>query len=130
MVEVLKEIRDEVKATNGRLDQTNSGLASLEGRVETGLTSLGKRIDKTNARLENVESRLRFVEKRLKNGLAEVSQKIETVAKKQLQAEMHVVTELVSVAALLRLGMTRRQDDQKSMRALEKRVTALEKRRR
>ena len=55
----------------------------------------------TNARLETVESRLQFVEKRLKSGFTELSQKIETVAKKQLEAEMHVVTELVSVAAAL-----------------------------
>ena len=34
VVEVLKEIRDGVRGTNARLDQTNARLESLEGRVE------------------------------------------------------------------------------------------------
>src|SRR5205814_9456843 len=84
----------------------------------------------TNARLETVESRIQFVEKRLKSGFTELSQKIETVAKKQLEAEMHVVTELVSVADVLRSGTATRKADQQTVRALEKRVGALEKRRR
>ena len=105
VLEVLKEIRDETKATNSRLDQTNS-------------------------RLETVETRLRFVEKRLTNGFAELTQKIEQVAKKQLAAEMHVVTELTGVATVVRTAITQRRGFDKTVRDHEKRISALEKRRR
>ena len=112
VLEVLKEIRDETKATNSRLDQTNS------------------RLDQTNSRLETVESRLRFVEKRLTNGFAELTQKIEQVAKKQLAAEMHVATELTAVATVVRNAITQRRGFDKTVRDHEKRISALEKRRR
>ena len=69
-MEVLKEIRDEVRATNGRLDQTNSRLGSLESRVEQGVTGLSERIDLTNSRLESLEHRV-------EQGMAGLSERID-----------------------------------------------------
>ena len=115
VLEVLKEIRDETKATNSRLDQTNS------------------RLDQTNSRLETVESRLQFVEIRLTNGFKELSEKIETVAARQTEADIRVATELVSVGGLLievRAAILKKLDDHKFVMDHEKRISALEKRQR
>jgi hypothetical protein len=50
-VEILKDIRDAVRATNARLAQTNEGLDAVK-------TELGARLDQTNARLDAVEHTL------------------------------------------------------------------------
>ena len=121
VVEVLKEIRDEVKATNSRLDQTNSRLDQTNSRL-----------DQTNVRLESVEGRLQFVEKRLTNGFAELSQKIETVAARQTEAEIRVATELVAVAGVLhevRAAIVEKLDNYKMVLDHENRINVLEKRR-
>jgi hypothetical protein len=52
VLEVLKEIRDEAKQTNARLDQTNTRLESLEGRVDF----LERRASKWFAELANKQS--------------------------------------------------------------------------
>ena len=51
-VAILREIRDEVRGTNTRLDGTNARLDKLE-------TSLNGRIDETNQRLGVVEGTLK-----------------------------------------------------------------------
>lgn len=56
---VLKEIRDEAKQTNARLDQTNTRLESLDGRVDDflerrvskGLADLASKQAETEMRL-------------------------------------------------------------------------------
>jgi len=137
VVEVLKEIRDEVKGTNVRLDQTNTRLESLEIRVDTGLASLGERVDQTNTRLESLEGRvesgfstldgrLRFVEKRLKDGFDELSVKIETVSVRQLEAEANTTAEISAVGGLI-MGLHSKMVE--IARDHEKRISALEKRR-
>lgn len=67
VIEVLREIRDEVKAgfeqTNGRLDETNG------------------RLDETNARLEGLEKRVGGVEERLEKGLARVDERFDSVGR-------------------------------------------------
>jgi chromosome segregation ATPase len=53
-VAILREIRDELKGTNSRLDQTNSRLDQTNSRL-----------DQTNSRLDQTNSRLEVVEKTL-----------------------------------------------------------------
>jgi len=74
---VLKEIRDEAKQTNARLDQTNA------------------RLDQTNARLESLDGRVDFLERRVSKGFSEL-------ANKQAEVEMRLATEIVSLAAVTR----------------------------
>ena len=69
VVEVLKEIRDEVRGTNARLDQTNTRLESLEKRVDVGF-------ENTNARISLLEGRLQFVEQSVTKGFQRVTESI------------------------------------------------------
>jgi hypothetical protein len=50
-IEILKGIRDEVRQTNVRLDETNV-------RLEGGFVELGGRIDATNARIDEMRAEL------------------------------------------------------------------------
>jgi predicted neutral ceramidase superfamily lipid hydrolase len=49
-IEILKEIRDAVRRTNVRLDETNVHLARVEVRVETGLADVSRRIEESGIR--------------------------------------------------------------------------------
>ena len=94
VVEVLKEIRDETKATNTRLDQTN-------------------------LRLEAVEGRLQFVEKRLTNGFAELTETIESAASEQATGLASVEDLLRKVHGAIVQNVTL-LDHEKRITALEK----------
>lgn len=85
-MEVLKEIRDEVKGTNTRLDHTNARLdvtimrlESLERRVDLGFEG-------TNARLSLLEGSLQFVEKSATKGFERVSESIRDMREKVTEA--------------------------------------------
>src|SRR3954452_10875699 len=54
VVEVLKEIRDEVKGTNARLDHMDARLDRMDGRLD----HIDARVDVTNMRLESLENRV------------------------------------------------------------------------
>jgi hypothetical protein len=43
-IEILKDIRDEVRRTNSRLDQTNARLYQTHERVETSLADVSRRM--------------------------------------------------------------------------------------
>lgn len=72
-VEILREIRDEVRATNGRLDQTN-------GRLD----QTNERLDQANERLDQANERLGRLERR------------------QVETEVRLATELTSVVGAIR----------------------------
>ena len=65
VIEVLKGIREEIRETNVRLDDTNR-------RLDHATVSLGARIDETNHRLENVRDELsrRIVESEIRTSTA------------------------------------------------------------
>jgi hypothetical protein len=94
VLEVLREIRDEAKATNARLDQTNS-------------------------RLETVESRLQFVEKRLTNGFSELSEKVDRMAREQAGGFVTVEGLLTKVHAAIVQNVTL-LDHERRLTAIEK----------
>ena len=73
VIAVLKEIRDEVRQTNVRLDQTNARLESLEGRTE-------------------------FLERRVTAGFDKLTEQIDTVWRRQVESETRLATEVVSLA--------------------------------
>jgi len=108
VVEVLKEIRDEVKGTNARLDQTNARLDQTNARL-----------DQTNARLEAVESRLQFVEKRVTNGFAGLGEKIDKLAQEQLSGFVTVEGVLSRVHAAIVHNVTL-LDHERRLAAIEK----------
>jgi hypothetical protein len=88
VVEILKEIRDEAKQTNVRLDQTNTRLASVEERLEF----LGRR---------------------------------------QTESEIHLVTEIISLADVTRQVrdlLIKRHDDHVAVLDHETRIRSLESR--
>lgn len=100
-LEILRQIRDEAKETNsrlesleGRVDTTNSKLESLEGRVETTnsrleslegrvettnsrLESLDGRVETTNSRLESLDGRVQFLERTMSNGFNELTGRLD-----------------------------------------------------
>jgi len=118
---VLREIRDEAKQTNARLE-------SLEGRVgqtNARLESLEGRVDQTNARLESLDGRVDFLERRLTKGFAEMNESLNALARTQADAEMRVATEVVALAKVTRevrdvIG-GKITDHEKRLKAIEKR---------
>jgi hypothetical protein len=105
VVEVLKEIRDGVKATISRLDETNARLESLETT--------------TNARLETVDARLQFVEKRIANGFATLGEKIDKLAREQLSGFVTVEGVLGRVHAAI-INNVALLDHERRLNAIEK----------
>jgi chromosome segregation ATPase len=60
-IEILKDIRDEIRATNQRLDATNQRLDATNQRLDVTIDRLDvtiARLDVTNERLDTVESTL------------------------------------------------------------------------
>jgi chromosome segregation ATPase len=84
VITVLKEIRDEAKQTNARLDQTNARLDQTNARL-----------DQTNARLGSLEGRFEFLEHRVSKGF-------ERVERKFGELETQLVPEIVSTAGVIR----------------------------
>jgi chromosome segregation ATPase len=131
IITVLREIRDESKQTNlrlesleGRVEQTNLRLESLEGRVE-----------QTNLRLESLEGRVEFVEKRLSHGLegikATLVESIDLLTKQQTESELRLSSEVVSLADVTREVrdlLSGRLDDHRMILEHEERLKSIENR--
>ncbi len=67
-VQILREIRDEVKKTNERLDQSNERIDGLGQRID----ETNKRVDETNERLVDLRKELsqRIVESEIRTATA------------------------------------------------------------
>jgi hypothetical protein len=63
--QILIEIRDEIRATNARLDHTN-------GRLDSLAAGMNARLDETNTRLDRLERRQVEAEIRVSTALVEV----------------------------------------------------------
>jgi chromosome segregation ATPase len=57
-IEILKQIRDEVRGTNARVDGLNGRVDELRLELHATREDLSGRIDQTNARLDKVEGTL------------------------------------------------------------------------
>ncbi len=144
IITVLREIRDESKQTNlrlesleGRVEQTNLRLESLEGRVEQTnlrLESLEGRVEQTNLRLESLEGRVEFVEKRLSHGLESMkttlAESIDLLTKQQTESELRLASEVVSLADVTREVrdlLSSKLDDHRMVVEHEERIKSIEK---
>ena len=117
IITVLREIRDESKQTNLRLE-------SLEGRVE-----------QTNLRLESLEGRAEFLEKRLSHGLEGIkttfAESIDLLTKQQTESEPRLASEVVSLADVTREVrdlLSGRLDDHRMVLEHEERLKSIENR--
>ena len=117
IITVLREIRDESKQTNLRLE-------SLEGRVE-----------QTNLRLESLEGRAEFLEKRLSHGLEGIKttlvESIDLLTKQQTESELRLASEVVSLADVTREVrdlLSGRLDDHRMVLEHEDRLKSIESR--
>jgi chromosome segregation ATPase len=148
VVELLREIRDEAKQTNMRLeslerrvDITNTRLESLEGGVDitnTRLESLEGRVDVTNTSLGSLEGRVGFLEKRLTISLSEVGsrldahmERINALARTQADSELRLASEVLSLADVTREVrdlLSRRFDDHEQVQEHERRIRSIEDR--
>lgn len=134
ILDVLKQIRDEAKETNARLNETNTRLESLEGRVDqtnTRLESLEGGIEQSNTRLESLEGRTEFLERRLTKGFESVVEQLESVARRQAESEIRLATEVTSLADVTRQVrdlFERKLDDHAMVVNHEDRIRALEDR--
>ena len=64
-VQILREIRDEVRGTNARLDQTNARLDQTNARLDRVEVGLGTLREEMLARFEVVETTLRDLAQQL-----------------------------------------------------------------
>jgi len=117
VITVLREIRDESKQTNLRLE-------SLEGRVE-----------QTNLRLESLEGRFEFLEKRLSHGLEGIKttlvESIDLLTRQQTESELRLASEVVSLADVTREVrdlLSGRLDDHRMVLEHEERLKSIENR--
>jgi chromosome segregation ATPase len=71
-IEILKDIRGEVRKTNERLDQTNERLDQMNGQLGARIDKTNERIDQTNERLEVMREELsrRIVESEIRTSTA------------------------------------------------------------
>lgn len=101
VVEVLKEIRDEAKQTNTRLEALEGRFVFLEKRVTKGFEDLGKRVDDLGKRVDTLA-------KRVSVGFEELKR----LGQRQNASEMRFRTE-----------MTVLTNHEKRITALERRVS-------
>jgi hypothetical protein len=119
---VLREIRDEARKTNARLDETNTRLDETNTRLDeisTRIDGTSTRVDETNTRLDEISTRI--------DG---TSTRVERVERRQRESEVRLATEIVAVAQAVievrdllrdRLDVRERVDDH------ERRIAALER---
>jgi chromosome segregation ATPase len=147
ILEVLKEIRDEAKQTNTRLESleghvqlTNTRLESLEGHVQltnTRLESLEWHVQLTNTRLESL-GRVQFVDKRLSSGFEGLTGRLDAYVerldlnnRRQTEGELRLSSEVLSLADVtrdVRDLLPRKLDDHQQVAEHEQRIRALEDR--
>lgn len=129
-IAILREIRDEIRSTNARLDQTREELGAridqMGARIDDVRDTLGARIDATNTRLDRV------VQEQIRQGttLVKVVEAIESLDRRQdaLEAGVgRVVDELERLNARIDnvfvgpMGTTVRDHEQR-LTALERKV--------
>lgn len=103
---VLREIRDEAKQTNVRIDQTNTRLESLEGRFE-------------------------FIEKRVTKGFGDLSARIEAHADAQAESETRLASAILSLEETIHGVhnlLETKLEDHKMVLQHEKRISSIESR--
>lgn len=64
-IEILKDIRNEIRNTNSRLDQTNSRLDQTNERLERLTVDVNTRLEGIDRRLEGIDGRLEGIDGRL-----------------------------------------------------------------
>ncbi len=107
-VEVLKEILDQVKGIRDEVKATNVRLDALEGHAVV-----------TNKRLESIDGRLQFVEKRITTGFADLSQKVDNLAREQMAGFVSVEGVLGRVHAAI-VNNVAVLDHERRLNAIEK----------
>ncbi|MBI5482230.1 MAG: hypothetical protein HY906_25465 [Deltaproteobacteria bacterium] len=102
-VEILRSIRDEIRHTNERLDQTNQGLDATR-------SELSERLDATRS---------------------ELGERLERLERRQTETEVRLATELAAVAHAVtdvRDLLRDRLDLRDDVAALDRRLTVVEQR--
>jgi predicted nuclease with TOPRIM domain len=126
-LEVLKEIRDEARETNVRLE-------SVEGRVEqtnVRLESLEGRVDQTNVHLRSLDGRVESGERRFSEGFAGLTERIDLVMRRQVDSELRLASEVLSLADVTRSVrdlLAARLDDHHQVIDHENRLRTIENR--
>jgi chromosome segregation ATPase len=123
MLQVLEAIRDEVRATNVRLEtldghvqNTNAQLVSLDGRVQD-----------SNVRLGAVEERLQRIEQHS----ADLGDRFARMTRRQTESELRLSTEVAALADAtkqVRDLLATRLDDHRWIVDHERRLVEVEKR--
>ncbi len=117
---VLREIRDEVRATNQRLDQTNQRLDQTNSRL-----------DGTNSRLESLEGRVEFLEHRVSEGFERLTDRMNAIDHSRVESEMRIATavlELTESNRQIRDLLANKLDDHDMVMEHEGRIRVLEDR--
>jgi methyl-accepting chemotaxis protein len=134
VLEVLRQIREETKGTNARLDQTNARLDQTVGRLDQTVGRLDQtvgRLDQTISRLDSVDARLQLVEGKVDflsrsmiKGFADVRETLDDHAE-QIQRLVAGQTEAMNS---LRDVIAAKFDDRALLLNHEQRIQALEQR--
>jgi chromosome segregation ATPase len=83
-VTILKEIRDEVRNTHGRLDHLTGRVGQLSGRMD----QMTDRMEQMNGRIDQMTDRMDHMTGRL-----------DRVERRQVESEIRLATELIAVTA-------------------------------
>lgn len=152
-LDVLKQIRDEVRHSNVRLESleglvgnTNSRLDSLEGLVgntnsrldsleelfgksNVRLETLEELVGKSNGRLESLEGRFEFLERRVSKGFEQLSERIDRNGERMAESEAIIAAEIVELAEVnrqIRQLLVSKLEDHDMVLNHEARIRAIE----
>ena len=130
VVAILKEIRDEAKQSNVRLESLGGRVEFLEKRVSKGFEVLTSRLDEQAKRQVESETRLvEFLEERVSKGFEVLTSRLDEQAKRQVESETRLATEVVALADLnrqVRDLLSEKLDDHHMVLEHETRISLLE----
>jgi len=78
-VTILREIRDETRQTNTRLDSLQQGMHESIGQTNARLDGLQHEMGQANARLDQTNSRLDSLQLEMRKGFEHVGQRIDNL---------------------------------------------------
>jgi chromosome segregation ATPase len=116
-VQILTEIRDEIRGTNSRLDQTNVRIDHLETSLGGRIDETNRRIDETNTRVDKLETslcgKLDKLETSLCGKIDETNRRIDETNRRMADSEIWLSTAIVDVVTAIgdvRELLTERRD--------------------
>jgi methyl-accepting chemotaxis protein len=97
-VTILREIRDEVRSTNGRLDHLTGRVDQMSGRTDLmsgRIVQVTDRVDQMSGRMDQMTGRMDQMVDRMDH----MTGRLDRVERRQVESEIRLATELIAVTA-------------------------------